>query len=219
MPLLKHLHIGKSHQGGQSHSVPNPAPSSQRSSQAGPNGTTETKPASKPRSDSAPIVPSPISEQKGQSKPGNTPSSAGSSFLAHAEATLKEAAENLQKKLPKGIKEDERFQIKPIHGSADINMLSESLERSIGGLMDQEAVPERKQTLVKILTNNWVKKAIPFIHSGLSVAEASLLLVSSLNIIGHCSRSLRTCSNRSSFHSRGIQHSVMSDRLEGKDDR
>ena len=54
---------------------------------------------------------------------------------------------------------------------ADINAVSDSLQRSIGRLMDQQEVPEQKQILVKALTNNWVKKAIPFIHSGLSVAE------------------------------------------------
>jgi len=161
MPLLRHLRIGKARRDDQSGSSPGQTPSSR----VGGSTATQTKPTLESRPDAAQP---PDSQVKGQ---GDTRSTTGSTFAAHAETTLKEAAEKLQKKLPEEVQQDERFRIKPIHGSADINAVSDSLQRSIGRLMDQQEVPEQKQILVKALTNNWVKKAIPFIHSGLSVAE------------------------------------------------
>lgn len=41
--------------------------------------------------------------------------------------------------------------------------------------MDKEKVEEKEQILVKALTNGWVKKAIPFVQKGLSVAEVTAI--------------------------------------------
>ena len=158
MPPLRHLRIGKARRDDQSGSSSGQTPSSR----VGGSTATQTKPTLEDAAQP------PDSQVKGQ---GDTRSTTGSTFATHAETTLNEAAEKLQKKLPEEVQQDERFRIKPIHGSADINAVSDSLQRSIGHLMDQQEVPEQKQLLVKALTNNWVKKAIPFIHSGLSVAE------------------------------------------------
>jgi hypothetical protein len=90
---------------------------------------------------------------------------------AHAEAVLNEAAEKLEKAFPEDVQR--KFQINPIHGSADISSLSQSIQDVLGQIMDKDQIEEKEQTLVKAVTNTWVKKAIPFVQKGLSVAKVS----------------------------------------------
>jgi len=107
MPLLRHLRIGKARRDDQSGSSPGQTPSSR----VGGSTATQTKPTLESRPDAAQP---PDSQVKGQ---GDTRSTTGSTFGTHAETTLKEAAEKLQKKLPEEVQQDERFRINPIHGS------------------------------------------------------------------------------------------------------
>jgi hypothetical protein len=91
-----------------------------------------------------------------------------------AEERVKAAAEKLKKKIPQEIFQTEALEIKPIHGCADINSLSQLIESAIGTLMEQQQFENSEQTMIQALTNAWVKKVIPFVQQGLSIVKVQI---------------------------------------------
>jgi hypothetical protein len=67
--------------------------------------------------------------------------------------------------------------------------------------------------LVKAVTNSWVKKAIPYLQTGLNVAEVHIFLTWA-NVVGRCAGPVRASYHRcpfccgcilcSPFHSNGL---------------
>jgi hypothetical protein len=84
-------------------------------------------------------------------------------IAAHAEAALNEALEKRFPTTPNATSASPQF--------TDLNSLTENVEDVIGQMMDKNKIEENEQALVKAVTNHWVKKAIPYVQKGLSVAE------------------------------------------------
>jgi hypothetical protein len=90
----------------------------------------------------------------------------------YARAALTAAARKLKEKLPE--QEQEKFHVDPIAGSADITALSQRIEAAIVHVMDREEIEGEGNTLVKAVTNGWVKNALPYVQKSLSVAKVDL---------------------------------------------
>ena len=90
------------------------------------------------------------------------------SSTEYAEKRLKEAAEKLEKVIPKEVLQSGKLEI---NGCADINTMADNVALAIGRLMNQRNIDESKQSAVKTLMKGWVKKALPFIQHGLSAAS------------------------------------------------
>ena len=86
---------------------------------------------------------------------------------------LREAAEKLKQSIEKsGI--DAKLELDPIHGSYDINSLSNCLELALDKLIKKTNVADANQNIVKAFAKEWAKKSIPFLEKGLAAAEVSL---------------------------------------------
>jgi hypothetical protein len=87
---------------------------------------------------------------------------------AVANLVLETAAENLKGKIPAEILGITSFDIKP---SADISSLAQNLGTTLVTLMDKRNVEKSKQTHVQEMVTEWAKKTIPFVETGLAIAN------------------------------------------------
>jgi hypothetical protein len=88
--------------------------------------------------------------------------------VALANLVLDTAAEKLKKKIPTETWGITSFDIKP---SADITSLAENIGTTLVTLMDKRNVEKSKQTRVQGMVREWAKKTIPFVETGLTIAN------------------------------------------------
>jgi hypothetical protein len=131
--------------------------------------------------------------------------------IVHAESVLKDSAEKLEKAFPMDVRT--KFSLRPIQFSADINVLSQSIEGAIGQILASEDVDANQRFLVKAVTKSWVQKTIPYLQTGLNIAEVQIFLTWA-DFVGRGAGSIRTsyyrcplrggCTVRFVFHSDGL---------------
>ena len=91
--------------------------------------------------------------------------------VALANLVLDTAAEKLKKKLPAETWGITSCDIKP---SADISSLAENIGTTLVTLMDKRNVEKSKQTRGQGMVIEWAKKTIPFVETGLTIANVPI---------------------------------------------
>jgi hypothetical protein len=86
--------------------------------------------------------------------------------VALAEKRLKKAGNKLEKIITQ--KDSAEFEIK---ASADINTLAENIGAALVSLMEHRKVAESKQSQARSFVVEWAKKTIPFVDTGLTIAN------------------------------------------------
>ena len=122
----------------------------------------------------APSTPSPVenivSAVEGSSEAISEDEEGGKlpTTIATANDRLDKAAEKFKTKMTKEILGSTNFEIK---ASADISSLAENIGVTLVTMMDKRKVEKSKQTHVQSMVTEWVKKTIPFVETGLTVAN------------------------------------------------
>jgi len=93
---------------------------------------------------------------------------------------LKKAGEELEKQLPLDIRASTKFEVK---ASADINALAESIGSTLEVMMDRSNVEKSKQKPAVRLLTEWAKKALPFVETGITVANVQRACDQELTLI------------------------------------
>jgi hypothetical protein len=88
--------------------------------------------------------------------------------IAIAQDRLDKAGENLKKKLPADLLASVHFEVK---ASADINSLADDLGSALVAMLEQANVKKTEQSHARTLVTEWAKKTIPFVETGLTVAN------------------------------------------------
>jgi len=88
--------------------------------------------------------------------------------VATAQERLNKAGEKLEKKLPADLLASSDFKIK---ASADVNSLADNIGSALVTFMEQRDVEKSEQSHARNLITEWVKKTIPFIETGLTIAN------------------------------------------------
>lgn len=83
-----------------------------------------------------------------------------------AEKRLEKAGKKLEKIITQ--KDSAEFEIK---ASADINTLAENIGAALVSLMEHRKVAESKQSQARSFVVEWAKKTIPFVDTGLTIAN------------------------------------------------
>jgi len=96
--------------------------------------------------------------------------------IALAKGRLNKAGEDLKNKIPPDIQGCTNFEIK---ASADINSLADNISLALVTMMDRRCIEKSKQTHFQGLVTEWAKKTIPFIETGLTVANVNIIASSS----------------------------------------
>ena len=97
-----------------------------------------------------------------------------STSLAIAKAQLNKAGENLKKEIPEEFLGNANFEIK---ASADIVSLGDNIGSALVTMMDQRNVEKSKQSLARRFVTQWARKTIPYIETGLTVANVRYVSV------------------------------------------
>jgi hypothetical protein len=88
--------------------------------------------------------------------------------IALAKDVLNKAGKKLADKIPQDARREMKFEIK---ASADINTLADNIGSVLVTMMADRQVEKSKQTHVQGLVTEWAKKTIPFVETGLTVAN------------------------------------------------
>jgi hypothetical protein len=88
--------------------------------------------------------------------------------IALAKDVLNKAGKKLSDKIPEDVRRDMNFEIK---ASADIDTLADNIGSVLVTMMADRQVEQSKQTHVQGLVTEWAKKTIPFVETGLTVAN------------------------------------------------
>jgi hypothetical protein len=116
----------------------------------------------------APATVRPASEDQAEGVMESVGEESLSTSLAIAKAQLNKAGENLKKNMPKEFLGNAIFEIK---ASADIISLGDNIELALVTMMDQRNVEKSKQSLARSFVTQWARKTIPYIETGLTVAN------------------------------------------------
>lgn len=95
-----------------------------------------------------------------------------------ADARLQEAADRLKSKLAKKGLQQGHVDLGTAQTSSDINCLAQNVGTAIAKLMDERVIKKSRQRPVKAFIETWIKKALPYIKTGLTIGK---VLVSSLS--------------------------------------
>ena len=87
-----------------------------------------------------------------------------------AKGRLNKAGEDLKNKIPPDILGSTNFEIK---ASADISSLADNIGLALVMMMDRRCIEKSRQTHFQGLVTEWAKKTIPFIETGLTVANVN----------------------------------------------
>jgi len=90
--------------------------------------------------------------------------------IALAKGRLNRAGEDLKNKIPPDILGSTNFEIK---ASADINSLADNIGLALVTMMDRRSIEKSRQKHFLGLVTEWAKKTIPFIETGLTVANVN----------------------------------------------
>lgn len=88
--------------------------------------------------------------------------------VALAKEVLNKAGKELGDKIPQDARGDMNFEIK---ASADIDTLADNIGSVLVTMMGDRQVEQSKQTYIQGLVKEWAKKTIPFVETGLTVAN------------------------------------------------
>jgi hypothetical protein len=88
-----------------------------------------------------------------------------------AKSWLNKAGEDLKNNIPPDILGSTNFEIK---ASADINSLADNIGLALVTMLDRRSIEKSRQTHFQGLVIEWAKKTIPFIETGLTVANVKL---------------------------------------------
>jgi hypothetical protein len=88
--------------------------------------------------------------------------------VALAKEALNKAGKKLAEKIPQDSRGDMNFEIK---ASADIDTLAGNIGSVLVTMMGDRKVDKSKQTHIQELVTEWAKKTIPFVETGLTVAN------------------------------------------------
>jgi hypothetical protein len=88
--------------------------------------------------------------------------------VALAKEVLNKSGKVLGDKIPQDARGDMNFEIK---ASADIDTLADNIGSVLVRMMGDRQVEQSKQTHVQGLVKEWAKKTIPFVETGLTVAN------------------------------------------------
>ena len=87
-----------------------------------------------------------------------------------AQDRLNNAGQRLKKKLPADLLGSGDFEIR---ASADVNSLADNIGATLVTFMDQRKIEQSVQSRARNLITEWAKKTIPFIETGLTIANVS----------------------------------------------
>jgi hypothetical protein len=90
--------------------------------------------------------------------------------VALAKGRLNKAGEELKNKIPPDILGSTNFEIR---ASADINSLADNIGLALVTMMDRRSIEKSRQTHFQGMVTEWAKKTIPFIETGLTVANVN----------------------------------------------
>jgi hypothetical protein len=148
---------------GQPH--PEPLPTSEPSATATPEVVQQGPRAAAPSTIAAPVRPTaPDAELEGVVNSGEEGLPAN---VALAKDVLNKAGKKLAETIPQDARGDMNFEIK---ASADIDTLADNIS-SVLASMIADRIEKSKQTHVQELVTEWAKKTIPFVETGLTVAN------------------------------------------------
>jgi hypothetical protein len=115
--------------------------------------------------------PAPQTQEKVPAKAAPETSTKGPPILERAQKALDKAATRLKGLLPEDILKNEQVKMDSIPGSADVSSLAENIGSVVDLLMREGSDDDTDTLAVQHLIKGWVKKALPFIHSGLKAAK------------------------------------------------
>lgn len=108
-------------------------------------------------------------EQELKQTPAERPSK-----LESAQRELDKAAAKLREVIPADVLQREVLDIGSIQDSADVSYIAENLGSFIESMMHEQNIKESGKSAIPTLIKGWVKKTLPFIHTGLTTAKVNL---------------------------------------------
>ena len=114
-----------------------------------------------------------VESNTSRNTPGVRERPKGLSPLERAQKKLKEAAEKLKSKIPSNmILKEEQLKTDSVKGCADVNCIAEHMGLAIESLMHERSRDdESDKGTVKELVKRLVKKSLPFVEPGLTIAQ------------------------------------------------
>jgi hypothetical protein len=85
-----------------------------------------------------------------------------------AKERLHEAGEKLKKNIPQNSLEGVDFEIK---ASADVDAFAHNIGSALVAMMEKRKIEKSKQSHALGLVTEWAKKTIPFVETGLTIAN------------------------------------------------